>query len=92
MTKMMLPKGVEVLAEIKPGFERILTFDALHFVAQLSRAFEVKRRALLIARQERAERLDNGEKPSFLIDTVHIRVANWHIAELPNCRIISLAN
>lgn len=93
MKKMLFPDGVQVLAEIKPSFEHILTFDALHFVAQLSRAFEAKRRALLLERQTRAARLDNGEKPSFLIDTVNIRIANWHIAKLPpalQCRRVEI--
>ena len=43
MTKLTLPSGMEIIGEIKPGYERVLTPDALALVAKLSRAFESRR-------------------------------------------------
>lgn len=41
------PDGMEIRAEIKPGYEQILTPEALALVAKLSRAFEPRRQELL---------------------------------------------
>ncbi len=62
---MSLPQGVEIKAPIKPGFDQILTADALALVARLHRAFNARRKELLAARVERAKRLDAGERPDF---------------------------
>jgi len=75
--------GVELLGEPKPGFEAILTRDAIAFVAELERAFGAERRRLLGLRAERQKRLDAGEKPDFLAETAHIRAGDWTIAPLP---------
>ena len=77
------PDGMQITAEIKPGYEQILTPDALALVAKLTRAFEPRRQQLLAARAERARRLDAGERPDFLPDTAHIRVGDWKIAPIP---------
>jgi hypothetical protein len=64
---------MEITGEIKPGYEQILTPEALALVAKLTRAFEPRRQELLAARVERAKRLDAGERPDFLPETAHIR-------------------
>jgi malate synthase len=87
------PAGMEITAEIKPGFERILTPDALALVARLTRAFEPRRQELLAARAERAARLDAGERPDFLPETAHIRTGDWKIAPIPQalaCRRVEI--
>jgi malate synthase len=61
-----LPAGMQITGEIKPGYETILTPDALALVAKLSREFESRRQQLLAVRVERAKRLDAGERPDFL--------------------------
>jgi malate synthase len=93
MTKLNLPAGMEIIGEIKPGFERVLTDDALALVAKLTRAFEPRRQQLLAARVERAKRLDAGERPDFLPETAHIRDGDWKIAPIPKaleCRRVEI--
>ncbi|PMS35218.1 malate synthase [Trinickia symbiotica] len=88
-----LPSGVEITGAIEPGFEKILTHDALALVSQLHRTFEPRRRELLQARAARTERLDAGERPSFLTETKAIREGDWTIAPLPRdleCRRVEI--
>ncbi|MEX3955558.1 malate synthase A [Trinickia sp. EG282A] len=88
-----LPSGVEITGAIEPGFEKILTHDALALVAKLHRTFEPRRRELLQARAARTERLDAGERPSFLAETKAIRERDWTIAPLPRdleCRRVEI--
>ena len=90
---MTLPHGVAIQAPIKPGFDRILTADALALVAKLHRAFEPRRKELLAKRQERARRLDAGERPDFLAETRHVREGTWTIAPIPadlQCRRVEI--
>ena len=87
------PAGLEISAEIKPGYEEILTPEALALVAKLTRAFEPRRQELLSARTERARRLDAGERPDFLPETAHIRDGDWTIAPIPKaleCRRVEI--
>ncbi|MBA3589606.1 malate synthase A [Methylibium sp.] len=93
MTTLQLPAGVQVNAPILPGFETILTKEALELVAKLHREFEPRRQELLAARAERAKRLDAGERPDFLPETKHIREGDWTIAPLPKaleCRRVEI--
>ncbi len=93
MTQIKLPEGMQITGEIKPGFELILTADALALVAKLSRAFEPRRQELLAARAARAARLDAGELPDFLPETKHIREGDWKIAPIPKaleCRRVEI--
>ena len=93
MTQLTLPAGMEIIGEIKPGYERVLTPDALALVAKLSRAFEAKRQELLAVRVERARKLDAGERPDFLPETAHIRNGDWKIAPIPKaleCRRVEI--
>jgi malate synthase len=90
---MNLPQGVTIKAPLKPGFERILTHEALALVARLHRAFSPRRIELLARRAERAKRLDAGEKPDFLAETKHVREGDWKIAPLPKdllCRRVEI--
>ena len=87
------PQGLEITAEIKPGFEQILTPEALELVAMLTRKFEPRRQELLAARVERARRLDAGERPDFLAETAHIRNGDWKISPIPQaleCRRVEI--
>jgi len=40
---LQLPTGMEIKAEIKPGYDQVLTLEALTLVAKLVRAFEQRR-------------------------------------------------
>ena len=86
-------EGVSINAPMQPGFDRILTAEALALVAKLHRQFEPRRQQLLASRVERAKRLDAGERPDFLAETQHIREGKWTIAPLPadlECRRVEI--
>jgi hypothetical protein len=88
-----LPAGVQITGPIKPGYESILTHDALALVAKLHRAFEARRQELLKARVARQARIDAGEMPDFLPETKHIRAGDWKIAPVPaalQCRRVEI--
>lgn len=78
-----LPEGVSIDGVIQPGFEKVLTKEAVAFVADLQRRFNPRREELLAARAERQQRLDGGEKPDFLPETAEIRERDWTVAPLP---------
>ncbi len=83
MAALDLPAGVTIDGAIKPGFEKVLTKEAVAFVAELQRKFNARREELLAARVERQKRLDAGEKPDFLKETAKIRESDWTVAPLP---------
>jgi malate synthase len=78
-----LPSGVEIKGGIKPGYERVLTPEALAFVADLARRFEPTRRALMARREERQAALDAGALPNFLPETKPVREGDWTIRGVP---------
>lgn len=93
MSTVPMPQGVQINAPILPGFETVLTPEALAFVAKLHRQFEPRRQQLLAARAERAKRLDAGERPDFLKDTAAVRAGDWTIAPIPpalQCRRVEI--
>ena len=77
-------KGLEVTGEMKPGFEEILTPEALHFVEQLEIQFGPRRKELLERRKKVQQEINEGKLPTFLPETRHIREGNWTIAPLPD--------
>ena len=84
-----LPAGITLNAPLHPGFDSILTPEALAFVAKLHRAFEPRRRELLAARVTRQAEIDAGKLPDFLPETAAIRAGDWKVAPLPpalHCR------
>ncbi len=83
MSALELPAGVVIDAANKPGFEKVLTKEAVAFLADLQRRFGARREELLALRAERQKRLDAGEKPDFLPDTKEIRDSDWTVAPLP---------
>ena len=58
--------GVEVVGAPVPGLDRVLTPEALAFLADLQRRFGPEREALLRRRAERHARISAGERPDFL--------------------------
>ncbi len=75
--------GVEIKGAANPGYDEILTPEALAFIVDLERRFGPERLRLLALRQERQKRLDAGDRPDFLPETQHIREGDWTIAPLP---------
>lgn len=76
-------EGVKLTGEIKPGYEEILTSEALGLIGILQRKFGQRRLELLKARDERQVKLDAGELPDFLAETASVRAGDWTIAPLP---------
>ena len=81
---MSLPTGVTIDGKMHSGFERILTAEALTFVAELCGEFEARRQQLLSERALRAKRFLAGEKPDFLVSTKTVRQGDWKIAPIPD--------
>jgi malate synthase len=74
---------VQVAGGRLPDSERILTDDALAFVARLHREFNPTREALLRARVDRQRELESGASPGFLGNTASVRESEWHVAPVP---------
>jgi malate synthase len=77
------PDGVELTGEIKPGYETILTPEALAFIAGLERAFGARRRDLLERRRDVQAKIDDGWLPDFLPETKSVRDSDWTVAPIP---------
>lgn len=77
------PSPMEIDAEILPGYEEILTPEALQFIVKLEQKFGDRRLELLARREERQAQIDEGELPDFLPETAHIRKGEWTVAPLP---------
>jgi malate synthase len=81
--KLDLPHGVKVRGPVRPGYETILTKDALSFLADLHRAFDGRRRTLLRKRQDAQAEFDAGKLPEFPKNTADIRESDWTVAPMP---------
>ncbi len=66
-------QGVSVLGSVKEEHKKILTPQALAFLALLHRSFNATRKNLLERRKVRQAELDKGALPDFLPETKHIR-------------------
>jgi malate synthase len=75
--------GVAIRGPMKPGYEEVLTPDAIEFAVELEREFGAERRRLLARRAEIQRRLDAGWKPNFLPETKAIREGDWRVAPIP---------
>jgi malate synthase len=85
MQSMTTHANLELRGTIEPGFEEVLTPDALEFIAELQHRFGPRRRELLEARARRRARLagDDGEMLDFLPDTRAVREGDWRVASAP---------
>ncbi|HYC83622.1 MAG TPA: malate synthase A, partial [Chryseosolibacter sp.] len=77
--------GVEVKAPLHPSFKKILTADALQFIAALHRKFNKRREHLLKLRDLRQKEIEDGALPDFLPETKAIRESEWRVAPVPEC-------
>ena len=74
-------QGVSVLGSLNDQQSKILTKDALAFLALLHRTFNARRKELLQRRVIRQQELDRGFLPDFLPETKNIREdATWRAA------------
>ena len=80
----MAVPGVEVVGPPVPGSDRVLTDEALAFVADLQRRFNGRRIDLLLRRHERDAAIRAGERRlDFLPETADVRAADWTVAPVP---------
>jgi len=85
-----LPKGVEVVGDIKDGWDRILSPDAVQFLADIHRNFEAKRQSVLQTRIDRQKLVDQGEDLKF---PARREDNTWQVAPIPadlQCRHIEI--
>ena len=75
--------SLTVLGPTQPGFDEILTPEALGFLTALCVTFGPRRAALLDARRAAHARFRAGEAPGFSVETQAIRDAEWTVAPLP---------
>src|SRR5438874_2115324 len=78
-----LPDGMKIQGEMNPESARVLTPEALEFLAKIVREFRDTRASLLKKRSERQKEIDAGSMPDFLESTKKIREANWSVAPIP---------
>ncbi|MGB5892608.1 MAG: hypothetical protein WBG58_00410 [Ignavibacteriaceae bacterium] len=83
MKDIHLPKGVEILGQLPPEFEKFLSPQALGFIANLQRAFGTRRNEILQKRKLLQLEIDEGKKLDFLPETENIRISDWTIAPIP---------
>ena len=77
--------GVEIRGAVLPDSARILSDEALAFVAGLHREFNPRREQLLIERGARQAALAAGTLPDFLEETKDVRDdPDWRVAEPPS--------
>src|SRR2546423_8848471 len=76
--------GVIVRGAMKPGYQKVLTPEAIDFAVELEREFGAERRRLLARRAAVQRRLDTGWKPDFLPETKAIRDGDWRVAPNPH--------
>src|SRR5579864_8791069 len=81
--KVALPKGVEIKGPMRPGYDKVLSPDALAFVVDLERKFAPERRRLLARRADIQQKLDSGWRPDFLPETRQVRDSDWAVAPIP---------
>ncbi|HMV34134.1 MAG TPA: hypothetical protein PKA50_18590, partial [Gemmatimonadales bacterium] len=66
-----------------PDAERVVTPDALRFIARLVELFEPRRQALLETRRRRRASYRAGALPGFLPETRAVREGAWQVAPAP---------
>ncbi len=85
MTSPSIQTGaVSILGAMQPGYEEILTPQALEFLTELQRSFNSRRMTLMERRGVRQQAIDSGRMPDFLPETASIRKDNsWRAAPIP---------
>jgi malate synthase len=63
----------------EPGFDEILTVNALAFITAIEEEFGGRRRELLSVRSEGQVAIDAGQLPRFLPETANVRAGDWAV-------------
>src|SRR5213594_4655389 len=83
-TNLVLSENVQIQGPVEPGFESILSRDALNFVATLVVEFGDRLEDLLKQRQVKADRARMGKLPDFLMETSNVREGDWTVGHIPS--------
>eukprot|EP00898_Chlorokybus_atmophyticus_P001330 jgi/Chlat1/2198/Chrsp17S02763 len=78
------PLGVRIRGPMRPGYDTILTSEAISFVTELVRTFRPRVQAALERRQEAQLRYDAGRLPGFDPNTRPIREEAWSCSPTPD--------
>ena len=78
-----MTNNVSIDGKIEPGFEDILSPQAVDFITGLHRKFNPTRKKLLQDRLIIQDKINSGWKPDFLEETKEIRNSEWSVAESP---------
>lgn len=76
--------NIQVKGVLKPGYEKVLTPEALEFIGYLHDQYNQKRKSLLAMREARQEKIDAGEFPTLLAATRHVRESEWQVEPIPS--------
>src|SRR5437868_11265680 len=74
---------IQILSAPQGEHARVLSQEAIEFLANLSRQFEARRQDLLARRTVRQKEIDAGKLPDFLPETASIRDREWTVAPIP---------
>jgi len=83
-TNLVLSENVQIQGPVEPGFESILSRDALNFVATLVLEFGDRLEDLLKQRQVKADKARMGKLPDFLMETSNVREGDWTVGHIPS--------
>ncbi len=75
--------GITIAGSMPEEYGRVLTPEAMAFIAEMSRKFEPARQKLLQMRVERMREIERGALPDFLPETAEIRDADWKVGPIP---------
>lgn len=78
-----LPEGVDIRGRYDEEFAKILTKDALMFVAELQREFRNHVKYAMECRKEAKTRYNRGGLPGFDPATRYVREGEWACAAVP---------
>ena len=78
-----MPQPIQVTGSTQPGFDAILSPEALEFVAALNREFNPRRKELLARRHQLHAAIQSGKRPTFLEETREVRESEWQVASIP---------
>jgi malate synthase len=74
---------ITITGKMHPGFDNILTEEALEFLVKLHQMFNGTRKSLLERREETHQKILAGNNPIFLRETESIRKGNWQVDPIP---------
>jgi len=79
----MPPAAVVIRSRAEPGWDSVLSPDALAFVARLVRELRPRLDELLFARTNRRAALAAGDRLGFLDETAEVRKSDWTVDPIP---------